>query len=229
MHLFIDESGGTDRKNDVFFLAGIILPARDARRVRDRIHGALQSKDWMMSPGRLPDELKSHSLTRLAAFNAFMALDEYHRIVVRLHRRKTAASGWVFSQVPEHVLYERMAATLVRMAGMYAPIDGVTLDRTRYKRSIETHIRSRLVKMSNVHLPVLFSDSAGELGVQLADVCANTCYRVYRAFERGRELRGDDDLPTYAPRDVVRIREGGLIEADLDIDDLLPEWLKPSE
>lgn len=229
MHLFIDESGGTDHKNDVFLLAGVILPAQDAKRIRDRIMKSLRSQDWIREPGSKTAELKSHRLTPPAAFTAFFALEGYDPIFVRVHRRTTTSSGWVFNQVPEYELYERMAVTLVRMAQMYAPLEGVTLDRTRYKRSIETRIRRRLVNATNAALPILFSDSAGQPGVQLADVCANTCFRAYRSLRRGWDVHGYGDLPTYAPSDVIRLKESGLIEVDLEIEGLLPDWLKPFE
>lgn len=187
MHLYCDESGGTD--GELFCVSALRLDAREAER-------ALRS--FRKSTGRT-GEVKGHGLDgeerRLLLDLTFRAPGT---AAVVMCDSRTALGGWAAKTLaPEASLrYELLTeACTVALAG--APpwaCQGVIIDGGRYQEKVLREERQRLEGalrtrglLTVAPHPRLITHTASEAhaGLQLTDVVANTIHRLVRDGEPG--------------------------------------------
>lgn len=180
LHIFCDESGGADDERGCFVVAAVALaldrlahlgkPLRKAARATGEVKGGVLGAD---------ERRRVFGLLRREAGVAAAA-------VVCL--RGTPLGGWAAGTLAEPDLYTHMAAEAASaLHALLAPGPpaaslSMTLDGGRYKQTVQRDIASRLADALTTRLNrplprVDFGDSAATVGLQVADVFANTVYR----------------------------------------------------
>lgn len=237
MHLFVDESGGTDPTSSVFLLAGVCASHDEAKHTARAVRKAMKASDLKAPrPGKNDlSEIKGNTFKPDAVPRLIAAtpLKDMPPFVVYLDRQ-FVDHAWLFDAVPEPRIYLAMLRQLVSAVRSTetAHLQGVTIDRGRYKRAREKEIGAGVSALFNSTTRVSFSPSPEVPGLQLADLWANT---AFRAFELGRNPeRIIRDLPEQDP-DRIHALEGDYgtalplenLErfAPLETAGLVPDWL----
>ena len=177
MHVFCDESGGSDPSNDVFLIAAVAVSGAHATRLTKSFRKAT---DWTDT------EIKGHALgpdQRQVLFDLLAREVDVRSIVVSCQRRQ-ALGGWAMSNLPEVNLYRRLLCEACEEVSRSStePLT-ITADGGRYKRvdlrRMEDDVRHAAESWSagRGRTKISFRDSASAPGLQLADVVANTAFR----------------------------------------------------
>lgn len=187
MHLYCDESGGTD--GDLFCVSALRLEPREVERALKVFR---RQTSW-------EGEVKGHALhaeQRLLLLELAFKTPSAAAVVVCDAR--TMLGGWAASTlVPEAMLRRELLseACILAMEDLpRATCAGVTADGGRYTRKVlaeerthlETVLRERgLLPQAKHPRLVAHASSQQHPGLQLADVVANTVHRLLRGAQPG--------------------------------------------
>lgn len=208
MHIYCDESGGTDAASGEFLISAVLILPSDA----DRLVRAFRKKV------RLGEEIKGHKLLPEARRRFFSLLAEYdHAACVSGCVRSDRAGGMVMRTQPEIRIWgELLAHALVQP--VFARGAGVTVDQPRYSKEARAHEMGRLADRLATRWGWRWSIHAGDSrrfpGLQIADVVANTCLHAARGGEDGEPYRA---LLALANVQLVLTPPAGLVPAWAEI------------
>lgn len=213
LHVFLDESGGTDPANDRFLVAAVAIAPEDAARLvrgyRKAARASGEVKGTKLSPrerGLFLDLLVRAPGTAASAI---------------VCRRADPVGGWAMGSLPEPQLYAHLLAeALAALPGSSAALHlATTADGGRYKRPVLDRARglvtAALASHTRAGVTLDFGDSASSTGLQVADVIANTVFTA-------------DASLTEAPHDnflAPLLEVGRLVIRPLRLDGIRPPWL----
>lgn len=215
MHIYCDESGGTDPASHSFVVTAVAIDPAAA----DRIVRRFRKKAGLVG------EAHGHGLSPRQRELFFRSVQERGRLVVVavVQGRGGPAVGASRRRVPEAVVRTRMlvqAVTMVRAAPWPAMASrvAITIDRGRYGKVVLEAERDRLVAALRAAEPAVtfdarYRDSAEVAGLQVADVIGNAVFRS----------RGPGGGPDVAGR-LSEMREEGLLR----VEEAEPPDLRPS-
>ncbi|MGO4450457.1 DUF3800 domain-containing protein [Phyllobacterium sp. TAF24] len=210
MEIYCDESGGPDR--GVFLTSAVLIDATEATRLlKDfrRLH-------------KLPREIKGTGLPDAARHDFFELLSRKEDVctTVVACTRVTKLGGWALKELEANIIYENLIFESCR-AIPYSGQPNITVrpDHGTYKKGIMKEIGSRLAVSISDHFGaetfVTFAESHLTPGVQIADVIANT---VFRILKEGAALSDDPFCKTMH-------KAGKLKLLDIELGKIRPEWL----
>lgn len=217
MHIFCDESGGTDPANHVFLVAAIAIDPSVARRSIKALSKAL----------RVRGEIKGHDLSlpqRSIFFDILgRCLDVSMTVIVC--GRADGVGAWAMAALDEAVVYGALVEEAC--SALRVPTDGrvsVTLDGGRYPKGKAEAVRRVLTEQigiarSGCRLNVSYADSATVSGIQVADIIANSVYQSL-----GRSAIAPHVMDLMRPL----IDAGRLTIRSAELIRLRPGWLGPS-
>ena len=177
MHVFCDESGGTDPANDIFLVAAVTISGVAATRLLKSFRKAVR---WAEV------EIKGHALRpeqRRIFFDLIDREADFGSVVVTC-QRSAALGGWAMGALPEIALYRCLLCEACKAAAG-AGIEPLTItaDGGRYKRSNLKRIEGDLVRAAKDwttdrrRTSMRFENSISIPGLQVADVIANTAFQ----------------------------------------------------
>ena len=215
MHVFCDESGGTDLSNEVFLVAAVAVSGAHATRL---VKSFRKATDWTDT------EIKGHALgpdQRQVFFDLLAREVDVRSIVVSCQRRQ-ALGGWAMSNLSELNLYQRLLCEACEEVPRFSiePLT-ITADGGRYKRAdlrkVEDRVRHVAERWSASPRRTMmsFRDSASWPGLQIADVVANTAFRGLGGTPAA--IHADELLSPLR-------RSGRLILRSVALADCRPEW-----
>ena len=178
IHLFADESGGTDPGRKVFLVSVLAISKIGVRRV---------FRQFRRKYTPLYEEVKGSSLsTDQRCLLLSLAWEDHaaHGALV-VYDRNNLAGAWAAAEVDEWRLHTQGVVDGVRwLLGQVKPTDiqDLTIDSGRYPRRLQSQ---QLALLRTALLPVLphlreriwFDASHNHPGLQLADVLANAASR----------------------------------------------------
>lgn len=209
MHIFCDESGGTDAASDEFLVSAVLIsPAVAARLMRQ-----FRKK----AKPRLSHEIKGHQLTQgqRALFFRLLTECEEVRAVVAACRRSDEVGGWVMKNLTEAKAWVALSVEALSALGCHGA-SGVTVDRGRFSKErlsalcLEIGARTEHAFSRAVKIQPGASDQTP--GVQVADIIVNTAGHSLTAGKGStlaRELLSATNIP------VIPLRTAAC----------LPDWL----
>lgn len=184
MHIYCDESGGTDAASNEFLIGAVIIAPGDA----DRLVRAFRKKV------RLGEEIKGHKLRPEDRQRFFAMLSELdHSACAAGCVRRDRVGGLIMRTQPEIRIWRDLIA-LVLSQPSFAAGTGVTLDQGRYSKEARNREMARLVDVLagqwGRRWPIHTGDSRRFSGLQIADVVVNTALHASRPGAEGEWCRG---------------------------------------
>ncbi|MBC7906558.1 MAG: hypothetical protein H7Y60_07400 [Rhodospirillaceae bacterium] len=209
MHIYSDESGGSDRACQEFVVSAVLIAPEAAARVVRQFRKRAQP--------RIIGEIKGHQLSPMQRALFFRLLCETGMTVAvaAVSRRSDAVGGWAMRHLPEHELWRELAVEAIGALPAGKAI-GVTVDRGRYSKETLTRccheIAGRVETLGGAAIRIGGSEVTA--GLQVADVIANT---VYHLNADGR------DGPLA--RELIAV--AGIRVLTLSMAERAPGWLQP--
>lgn len=208
MHVFCDESGGTGRDDSLFLTAAAPLSADEAARVMKKFRKATGMRG----------EIKGSRLT-FKQRNLFFDLLNSSTdapIGVAYCDGHSPLGNWALGSIKEQDLWAELLIESVLLIGKGNFIT-VSADR-RYHGSQAHRLRDHIgTSIANIvganRVQVQFVDSENSNGIQIADIVANTVYRILA----GKEFL--EDILTWIPEQKFVIRP-------LALKTKRPHWLE---
>ncbi|MFC5315860.1 DUF3800 domain-containing protein [Azospirillum rugosum] len=210
MHVFCDESGGTGRDDSLFLTAAAPLSADEAARVMKKFRKATGMRG----------EIKGSRLTfnQRDLFFDLLNSSTDTPIGVAYCDGHSPLGNWALGSIKEQDLWAELLIESVLLIGEGNFIT-VSADR-RYHgsqaRRLQDHVSSSIANNVGANrVQVQFVDSENSNGVQIADIVANTVYRM---------LRGGNfsaDILRWMPEQKFAIRP-------LELKTKRPHWLEPA-
>lgn len=217
LHVYCDESGGADQANDAFLVAAVALSPHDAVRLIKSFRKA----------ARFPrsEEVKGHLLGLEQRRVLFELLDRQADAlsIAVVAQRCELVGGWGLASLSEPELYGHLLAEACGRLVSPAATVNVTPDGGRYPKGRLAELRSglerRLLERCTGRVNVGFADSAALPGVQIADVIANTVYRLHDPSRAPEELE--------ALRAMLRPLQnaGRLMMREVELLGVRPDWI----
>lgn len=215
MHIFCDESGGTDQANGTFIVSAVAVAQSDAKVLMRRFRKAT----------RIGDEIKGHRLTPEQRRIFFRELRKMGTAVAvsTTCSRQHPLGGWAMATLDEADLRTELLVESCAELPIVGPTIGITVDGGRYKRQV----LERLVPMTIGALEARFAgmgftmqyDSSERVaGLQVADIIANTLFHSL----------GDGPSAEDAATQIHAAEEvGQLIVRLAELTKHRPVWLAP--
>lgn len=184
MHIYCDESGGTDAASGEFLIGAVLIAPGDA----DRLVRAFRKKV------RLGEEIKGHKLLPDDRERFFAMLSEVgHSACAVGCVRTDPIGGMVMRTQPEIRLWRGLIAEALTRPS-FAAGNGVTLDQGRYSKEARNRemaaLADELAGRWGRRWPIHTGDSRRFAGLQVADVVVNTALHATRFGAEGEWHRG---------------------------------------
>ncbi|MBF0304350.1 MAG: hypothetical protein HQL41_01680 [Alphaproteobacteria bacterium] len=128
MHIFCDESGGTDPANGIFLVSAAAVAHNDAKTLMRRFRKATG----------LGGEIKGHRLTPEQRRMFFGELQKIGTAVAvsTTCSRQNQLGGWAMAALDEADLRTQLVIESCAQLPIVGPTVGITVDGGRYKRQI---------------------------------------------------------------------------------------------
>jgi len=215
IHVFCDESGGTDPANNAFLAAAVAIVPADAQKLIKSFRKA----------AKVANEVKGHRLTREQRQIFFELLGrraEVVSVVVKCSRGHVKGD-WAMKTLPEVHLYSQLLAEACMGLPNLASAGHLTItpDGGRYKKARLDLVREQIMHTVCAYHPVPrvnvnFGDSRHLPGLQVADVIANSVFQSLAATEAGEASR----MLLHTLLD-----QGRLQIHDVELEKNSPKWL----
>lgn len=184
MHIYCDESGGTDAASGEFLIGAVLIAPGDA----DRLVRAFRKKV------RLGEEIKGHKLLPDDRGRFFTMLSEVdHSACAAGCVRTDHVGGMVMRTQPEIRIWRGLLAHVLSRPS-FAAATGVTLDQGRYLKEARNRaigeLADELAARWGRRWPIHTGDSRRFAGLQIADVVVNTALHASRLGAEGEWHRG---------------------------------------
>ena len=209
MHVFCDESGGTDASNELFLVSAVRIDPVEATRIMKK----------MRKETRNSGEVKGKTLSyeqRAIFFDLISALDTCEFVSVTCYRGHHIGK-WAMSNVREDLLWSQLCVeSCCNLPKTTKGLRAITVDGGRYKKSILSRLKTNMLEqvapIHGRHISISYGNSSVTHGLQVADIISNT---VYQSVER-RDVKAEELV--YACQ-KIRVRH-------VELPDLCPRWLQ---
>lgn len=183
MHIYCDESGGTDAASSEFLISAVLIDPADA----DRLLRTFRKKR------RHGEEMKGHQLLPEDRQRFFAMLTGYdHAACAAGLCRRDPAGGMVMRTQPEIRIWGGLLTDAL-CRPQFGRALGVTLDQGRYSKEARAGqfavLSEALVARWGRRWPLHTGDSRRFAGLQVADVVANTALHAARGGEKAEPYR----------------------------------------
>lgn len=205
MHIYSDESGGTDAACAEFLVSAVHMAPGIAAKLMRQFRKKARP--------RVSDEIKGHQLTPEQRSLFFRLLSEQvSSVTVVVAGRSQPIGGWAMRNLTEADLWIEM---LIEAARTFASIgaEGMTVDRGRHNREQLRRVldlaEQRLRPEFGAHFRIHAAGSESAAGLQVADIVANTAYHrnsvapnatLARALIAASGIRVLSAVPSQTPR-----------------------------